>query len=218
MPKIQDLTGCKFGYLTVQSFAFIKNGRRWWNCVCSCGKETTSPTNLLTTGQKVSCGCYKKYVMSKFGERQTKHHFTNHPIYNTYQNMKARCLNKKHKAFKNYGGRGITICDEWLDNPQTFINWSLKNGWKEGLTLDRINVNKGYEPSNCRWATRQVQCNNTRRNVLVTFNGKTLTASEWSELNGWEKHLVSWRLRNGWSIKNALTIQPKIGNRYKQKQ
>lgn len=131
--------------------------------------------------------------------------------------MKSRCYNRNNSFYKNYGGRGITICEEWLGHPDVFIKWALNNGWKPGLTIDRIDVNDIYKPSNCRWVTKKIQSNNTTRSVIISFNGKTMTATEWSIQNGWDKHLVGWRIRNGWSIENALTIPPKLGNRTKQK-
>ena len=110
----------------------------------------------------------------RHGESKTR-------LYCAWQNMKARCYRKSTREYNNYGGRGITVCDEWIHSYENFKGWSIQNGYSDKLTLDRIDVNKGYSPDNCRWITNKEQQNNKRDNVIYTFNGETLTLAQWSE-------------------------------------
>ncbi|AMW62207.1 HNH homing endonuclease [Bacillus phage Phrodo] len=122
--------------------------------------------------------------------------------------MKTRVLNPKHPQYKDYGGRGIKICDDWLNEDSgstNFCKWAESNGYEEGLTLDRIDVDGNYEPSNCTWSTMQEQCFNRRSNVKYTLNGETKTATEWSRLLGGSKDLVGVRIKKGWSVERAIT-------------
>lgn len=139
---------------------------------------------------------------SKVGE--VVHGKCNTRIYHTYKHMKQRCYNKNCKDFKDYGGRGITICDEWLNDFMAFYNLAYENGYKDTLTIDRIDNNKGYEPSNCRWISNQEQQNNKRNNVLLTYNGKTQTMAQWVECLGLKSGTVRMRHHRGWSDKECL--------------
>lgn len=119
-----------------------------------------------------------------------------------------RCYRKEHNSYKYYGGRGITVCDEWLNNFQAFYDWALDSGYQEKLTLDRVDNNGNYDPSNCRWATPKQQANNTRANHLITHNGETKTVSEWAELLGITHQALDDRLRSqSWTVEDALTIK-----------
>ena len=121
--------------------------------------------------------------------------------------MKNRCYNPQNKFYKDYGGRGITVCSEWLDKKnghKNFREWALENGWKEGYSIDRINVNGNYEPSNCRWATPTEQANNRRNNNFVTINGVTKTTTEWAKQIGILQNAFAERVRNGWSDDKLL--------------
>jgi hypothetical protein len=137
-----------------------------------------------------------------------KHGLHGTRIYSIHKNMKARCYNPKRNSYKNYGARGVRVCDEWLgeDGVVNFYNWAMSSGYKEELTLDRKDVNGNYEPSNCRWLTKKEQSNNRRDNRVITFNGVTKTATEWSQSLGGERRLVGMRLDVlGWSIEKAVT-------------
>lgn len=139
-----------------------------------------------------------------------KHNLRHSRIYSIWCDMKRRCYNKKRKNFKNYGGRGITVCNEWKNNFLSFYNWSIKNGYKDNLTIDRIDVNGNYEPSNCMWANKKAQNNNKRTNHYITYSGKTKTLKQWSE----ELNLNYDALRNRincfhWDIEKALKIKIK---------
>lgn len=120
-------------------------------------------------------------------------------VHNSYRGMKNRCCNKNDKCYSDYGGRGIKICQEWLASFDTFYNWAMKNNYQEGLSIDRIDVNGNYEPSNCRWITQKQQCNNTRRNVYLTYKGKTQTMKQWAEELNISYGNISKRHYRGWS-------------------
>ena len=119
--------------------------------------------------------------------------------------MKRRCNCSSYDGYKHYGGRGIAVCEEWKNNFQAFYEWSMANGYTDELTIDRIDVNGNYEPSNCRWVTRKVQSNNTRVNHFVTLNGCTKTLAEWAEEYGIKQDTMYHRLNRGWSIEQAIT-------------
>ena len=146
-----------------------------WLCKCDCGNFITVLSSSLKREHTRSCGCLSI-------ETRTKHNLSNTRLYQIYCTMKQRCCNSNDMAYKDYGGRGITICKEWLDSFTAFYDWAIANGYKEDLTIDRIDVNGNYEPSNCRWLSRGEQSKNTRRNVYATFYGETKTLSEWARI------------------------------------
>ena len=141
---------------------------------------------------------------------QQKHGLCKHRLFKIWSNMKDRCLREKNTAYKDYGGRGITVCQEWMDDFINFYIWAMKNGYKDDLSIDRINVNGNYEPQNCRWITRKEQCFNRRNNHFLTFNGKTQTMKEWSIETGLHYDCIRCRInRYGWSTEKALTTPAK---------
>lgn len=199
----KDLTGQKFNMLTVKSFAFIRDSHAYWNCICDCGKESVVCASRLLRGTTKSCGCLGPLLSSK--RSATKEGFSKTKLHRIYTGMKTRCCNSNSKDYPRYGGRGISICQEWLDDSLKFRDWALSNGYKDDLTIDRIDVNKGYSPDNCRWVSAKKQANNRRNCLFITFEGKTMSASEWCELKGWDRHVIPARLKKGWSLEKAMT-------------
>lgn len=140
-------------------------------------------------------------------------------LHGTWRHIKHRCFYENHYAYKDYGGRGITICDEWKNDFSTFYEWSIANGYSIGLTLDRIDVNGNYEPSNCRWATWKEQGNNRRNNVLLTFKGKTKTLAEWADDIGITRQCLFRRINvSKMPIEIALTAKKGTINHWNKKE
>lgn len=161
--KVKDLTGQHFGRLTVISYAGTnKYNRSMWNCVCSCGNRKVVDSNSLQKGATRSCGCLDREAHITSPNRKT-HGKHNTRLYRIWKAMKNRCFNANTNDFQKwYGGRGIVVCDEWKNNFQAFYDWAINNGYSDNLSIDRINVDGNYEPSNCRWATAAEQAHNKR--------------------------------------------------------
>lgn len=176
----QNLIGKRFGRLTVVSL-YGKNDRREnvWECICDCGGKAFCSTANLKSGNSKSCGCLVKENMSKVAK---KHGLRDTSLYDKWTNMKTRCFNPNAKSFDRYGGRGITVCEEWKNDFVAFYNWSIENGYNESLSLDRIDVNGNYEPSNCRWISMEDQAKNKRNTIRVEFDGEKRTLKEIAEL------------------------------------
>ena len=208
-----ELIGKQFGYLTVLQKVESKkysNGssQTCYKCLCVCGNKPIVTKNHLKTGHTKSCGCMKGKMCS---DTQIKHGQTGTRLYQTYQHMKKRCYKPSQKEYHRYGGRGISICDEWLGENgfENFYNWAISNGYQENLTIDRINNDGNYEPSNCRWATHEEQMNNVSYNVRVTHNGETHTIAEWAKMLGLKQDTIQARLKYyGFSIEDALFKTP----------
>lgn len=201
-PKIRkDLTGQRFGRLTVVEPYYDEHNHLRWLCECDCGNTTIVYSNNLTRGNTLSCGCLNKEINAA---RLTKHGGRGTRLYEIWKNMRKRCNNPHDPAYENYGGRGICICKEW-DDFATFRDWAESNGYADDLTIDRMDVNGNYEPDNCRWATYGEQANNTRSNRRITFDGKTLTIAEWSTELGIPASTISNRLdKLNWTVAEAL--------------
>lgn len=191
-----DLRGQKFGRLTVLEEAGRAGGGVLWKCQCDCGNIVNVRSNHLRRGAQVSCGCYSRKIHASHGKSRTD-------IHHVWQCMKDRCLNPNAQEAKHYIDRGIKVCDEWLDF-NNFYEWAMANGYKKGLSLDRIDNDGNYEPSNCRWATAKQQCRNRSNNVVLTWNGESHCVSEWAEILGINKTTIFTRLRRGWSVDDAL--------------
>ena len=203
-----NLIGRKFGRLTPVEYLGWNDGRAQWKCECDCGKETVKDHYALLRGDTTSCGCLRKSKDCK----NYKHGLHKHRIYRIHNGMKQRCFNSKNPDYKNYGARGITICDEWLGENGfiNFYNWALKNGYSDSLSIDRKKNDGNYCPENCRWIDRKTQQNNTRFNRKVSYNGETHTYAEWESLlnNGVTQIDISHRIKNGWDVERAL-LTPK---------
>ena len=180
-----------------------------WRCRCDCGNEKIILQQSLTSGNTKSCGCLSK-------ERLTRHGGYYFPEYQIWAGMKSRCYNPKNRSFKDYGGRGIKVCERWLNSFEKFYA-DMGNRPTPKHTLDRKNVNGDYKPSNCRWVTQSEQHNNKRNNNLITFEGKTLTETQWRKRMGLGRNLIRRRIAEGWSVEKALTTpsqQKKGGQTY----
>ena len=188
----EDLTNKTFGKLTV--IEYISNNGKNWKCKCECGNIHYINTYRLTHINNISCvKC----------SRQT-HGYSSSITYKSWQRIKQSCYNINNHKYKNYGGRGIKVCDRWLDSFENFLEDMGER--PEGMTLDRIDNNGDYEPSNCRWATIIEQNNNKRNNHYITYNNKTLTIAEWSRVFNISKNVIYARLRNNWNDIDAITI------------
>lgn len=198
--KVKDITGKKFGMLTVIEYVETKNHRAMFKCVCDCGKECVKVGSLLTAGKTRSCGC-----LAKNNTDQTTHGLSKTHLYGVWCTMKSRCHNKNSQRYSLYGGRGVVVCDEWLHDFKSFYDWSYANGYNEKLTLDRIDVNGNYSPENCRWVDMKTQNNNRRNNNLMTYNGKTQTLHQWADEYGIRYGTLWARINTyNWSIEKAL--------------
>lgn len=175
MGKFQDLSGMKFGRLTVVSRDNSYYGRgshTYWLCKCDCGNTTKVRTDALKSGSVVSCGCYHSEISSDIASKiNFKHGLSRSRLFRIWKNIQTRCYNQKCPAFSNYGGRGISMCEEWKNDFLSFFLWSTNNGYEPGLEIDRIDNNGPYAPGNCRWITRKENCRNRRNNYQVEVNG-----------------------------------------------
>lgn len=183
-----------------------ENGRRVvkWECCCSCGsnKVILSTTRDLTSGHTKSCGCLHS---EKAREAHIIHGGADSRLYHIWCGIKARCLNPNNAKYKNYGGRGIAVCEEWKQSYESFRDWSLNNGYTENLSIDRIDVNGNYEPSNCRWVDNFIQANNRTDNFIIEYNGEIHTVHEWAIITGISSKNIRNRIKNfGWTTEKAL--------------
>lgn len=205
----KDLTGKTFGRLTAIQPQKTSRLGTYWLCRCECGNECVVLTSKLSSGHTISCGCRVSEIKSKISEVNKTHAKSNTKLYNIYQGILARCYKKYSSSYERYGGRGITMCDEWKNDFMSFYNWAIDNGYSEKLSIDRIDTNGNYCPENCRWATAKEQANNTRKTVFLTYKGETKPASEWSEIVGISQSSLTQRKRKGWTDEECLTIKPK---------
>lgn len=206
MGEIKDITGQRFERLTaVRPVGKNKGKGVMWECVCDCGNTIITCGSDLRRGKTRSCGCYaREKARDTCLRRNITHGMTGTRVFNIWVGMRKRCLNPKEPSYKNYGERGITICDEWLDF-NNFYEWAITNGYNDSLTVDRIDVNGNYEPTNCRWATHKEQANNTRRSRFITYDGKTMTLQQWSDETGINHMTLYDRIyKSGWTVGEAL--------------
>lgn len=208
MANIKDLTNQKFGRLTAtKSIGSNKNKQRVWYCVCDCGNIKNVVAADLLSGNTRSCGCLHDEGAS---ERFGKHHGAGTILYRTWKNMKQRCYKPNNKKYCNYGGKGVRICEQWLNDFGSFQEWSHQNGYKEGLTIERKDPNGNYEPANCKWIPFSEQHLNKSNAVKITIEGKEHYLKELAEQYNIPYVTLWQRYKNGWDL-NILFKPPRYG-------
>ena len=214
MGHYKDMTGEKYGRLTVLEYAGNRqeltgssNRDAMWRCRCDCGKVIVTGRSNLITGNTVSCGCYNREINLK---RLITHGESKSRLYKCWEAIIQRTLNPKNVSYKkHYGSKGITVCDEWRKY-ENFAKWAKENGYRDDLTIDRIDPTKGYEPSNCRWATYKEQNNHLSRNHYITLWGRTQTMKQWADELGYSYGTIVSRIcRYGWPPEKAFTTPTK---------
>ena len=226
--RFKDLTGLVVNKLKVISYAGKSaSGQVYWHCQCECGNEKDIAANNLTKGVVKSCGCEWKAMVdskrnAKYFPRTVKHGMHKTKIYRAWKHMKERCYNPNNSRFSHYGGRGIFVCDEWLDKENGFINfynWSVENGYDEEnktLSIDRIDNDGPYCPENCRWVDSYIQNNNKSDNTYITIGEYSYTISEWARILNLPPHILIGRIYTlNWSYEDAI-FTPYKGERGKE--
>lgn len=214
--RTQDLSGMTFGRLTaVKCIGKNRNGKYVWECRCSCGKHHCVEAQKLKSGHTKSCGCYHDEASRMKENKHRKHGLVfscdgkKTRLYRIWTGMKTRCLNPNSDHFDRYMGRGITICEEWRDNFKAFHDWAIMNGYRDDLTIDRIDPNGNYCPENCRWETAKSQTRNRGCTVSISFNGESKTLKEWSQIIGVPYTTLYARYKRGLSPEAILTSDEK---------
>lgn len=176
---------------------------------CECGKYTEAKLTAVANNDTKSCGCLRdEKVRERIIKQSTRHGLVTHRLYSIFSGMKTRCYNNKQISYQSYGAKGITICDEWLNDFKTFYDWAMANGYQDNLSINRIDNNKGYYPENCEWATKEDQSNNTGRNVMITAWGETKNAKTWEKDERFKCNsfkTIIWRVDNGWVPELAIS-------------
>lgn len=202
--KIDVVPGEKFGDLTIIHEIERYKKKRYFLCRCSCGEIRKVRFIALRAGEVKSCGCKRdernRTANLLHGQCRSKGHS---PLYSSWHDMKQRCTNPNSKAFPYYGGRGITVFHEWMQFT-AFETWALKNGYKDGLTIERKDVNGNYCPENCEWIPQSLQCLNTRRNLRITYKGNTQILKQWAEELNIPYKLLQRRIKRGWGVEKAF--------------
>lgn len=209
LPKTMDLTGQRFGRLLVIKRNGTKGNKSTWLCKCDCGNSTLVTGSNLKAGTTKSCGCYRREYTSN---TKGKHYQTKTRLYQIWCGIKERCFLNNTKTYEDYGGRGITICPEWLGEHgfENFAKWAYSSGYDERkngeeCSIDRIDVNGNYEPSNCKWSNKKEQMNNMRKNFRVEYKGKVKTLAQWVEELNLPYHTVYSRIKRwGWTVEKAF--------------
>ena len=227
IPKKYDdsYIGQKKNYLTVIGITRLQNKHRAFACLCDCGEITLIEPTMWDKGIVKSCGCKHNELLSEALKKENP--IVKERLYNVYSGMKQRCYNPNDDNYHNYGGRGILICDEWLESYATFKEWAMSTGYDENAkrgdcTIDRIDVNGNYEPSNCRWADALTQARNKRNNVFLTINGRTQIMADWQRETGLSPYSLK-KIANGDSVHKSKneTIKLRVTaemNEYVKKQ
>lgn len=193
--------GDSVGYWTIINQGKSPSGRFGYLCRCVCGTEKWVQTGSLRNGESKSCGCMTGRILS---EQRTKHGKSRERIYKIWYSMMRRCNTPSSSEYHNYGGRGISVCDSWHDFT-SFYEWAIQSGYLPLMTLDRIDNNGNYCPENCRWVDMKSQSNNRRTNLLIEYDGRTQTATQWADELGISRQTLLYRLKSGWSLSDLFT-------------
>lgn len=215
IPKHIDLSGKRFHRLTVLREDGRIHGRPAFVCRCDCGNVVRTNASELNASRVQSCGCLQREKASQcLSAMKTTHGKSNSRLYAIWSSMKLRCLNRNCKEYRLYGGRGISICEEWLNDFYAFYTWAFQTGYEEDAprgqcTIDRIDVDGDYCPENCRWVTQIEQCNNRQKNRYVEVAGQCKTIAEWARVTGIPYRTIWDRLKSGWSPSQAVSQPPR---------
>lgn len=201
MAKTFNLVGQRFGRLLVLESVRIRPRKIHWRCACDCGNTSTVWTAKLRNGNTQSCGCMRDEMAS---ERKRTHAMSKSPEYRIWQSMKDRCGNPTSGGYRRYGGRGIKVCERWLESFENFFSDMGKRPTRKH-SINRINNDGNYDPDNCEWATGREQSRNTSRNRFLEMDGTRLTVADWSLKTGIRSGTIGARLKYGWSVTRALT-------------
>lgn len=201
MPKCKDLSGKKINYLSVLYFGEKIGNKNYWVCQCVCGTIKSISADKLNANRAKSCGCLKNQLSAK---ARIKHGFSNTRLSRILNGIIQRCNNPNLKNYNNYGGRGISICNEWVNNKSSFYKWAIDNGYNDNLEIDRINVNGNYEPNNCRWVDLKTQARNKRTSKVISYGSDKLTVAEWCEKINISQKCFFQRSKLGWDIKKII--------------
>lgn len=201
MSRLIDLTGKKFNRLTVVERAEnAEGGIAVWKCKCDCGNTTFVRGGNLKSGAVKSCGCLRHEAQNK------THDMSKTRLYREWASIKSRCVYKSSKTFKSYGGRGITICDEWMNSFEVFRDWALSHGYADNLTIERVDNDGNYCPENCKWIPKKEQARNRRSCYSITYNGKTQNLVDWcNELNLDYKMIHNRIHKLSWNFERAIS-------------
>lgn len=203
MGRIKDLTGQRFGMLTVIKMSDIRKHRYvCWECRCDCGNTTVVIGTHLTSGNTRSCG---RHAATGKNNGNYEHGLFDNELYKRWQSVKTRCYNPNSNSYPNYGGRGIKVCEEWKGSFEAFYEWAMENGYEKGLQIDRVDNDGNYEPSNCRWITSKENYNNRRTSHYVTIEDETKTIAQWCEIYKIKDNVVRARISRGWDKVKAIT-------------
>lgn len=197
-PLSEVNNGDRFGRWTVVDATRVAHGSGGQAkvlCRCACGVERFVDAYALVSGATKSCGCLRSLI--------GRHHASGKAVYNSWSNMIQRCTNPKHPSYGRYGGRGVTVCEEWRDCA-AFVAWAESNGYEPGKSIERIDNDKGYSPDNCRWATRREQQRNRHNNRMVTFRGETKCLADWAAELGTTSATLDYRIRRWGDVERAL--------------
>lgn len=211
-----ELVGKRFGRLLVIEKSAQKGKGTYWKCLCDCGNEVVVYGYSLNKGSTRSCGCLNKDRIKQMNIEGATHGMSRDRLYRIYYGMKNRCYRKDTNRYENYGGRGIEVCSEWLNDFEAFAKWAFQNGYREDLTLDRIDNSKGYEPNNCRWATKKEQVLNSSQAKLYTYEGKTLCVADWASEKGISRAALYQRLKRGIPFEVAIEMPYHRRGRHKE--